>query len=218
MDYNYILNDYVLIEKELLEYGFKKEKEKYVYKKDIYDSFYVLIKIFDNIDIKVYDKELNEEYLPFKVNNYEGTLTYKIYDCVDKLLNDILSRCFYKNDIKERIIKYANENHNALIENPWEKSPLDTTFKERKSNKWYAIILNVPYRSLGVLSDQKVDIMNVKNDPDVVLKIIDNKTYFKAYHMNKKHWITIILDKNVNFDVIKTLMDESYEIIKKHVK
>ena len=45
-------------------------------------------------------------------------------------------------------------------------------------------------------------------------KIIDNKTIFPAYHMNKKYWISVILDESVSSEIIEKLIDESYNLIK----
>ncbi|MBF1207631.1 MAG: MmcQ/YjbR family DNA-binding protein, partial [Fusobacterium periodonticum] len=43
---------------------------------------------------------------------------------------------------------------------------------------------------------------------------IDNKRYFPAYHMNKKHWCTICLDGTVELEKIYRLIDISYELAK----
>lgn len=217
MNYKNILNNYTFKEEELLEYGFIKGNNTYVYKSDIFSNFYALIRISDKFEVMVYDKDLDEEYLPFKVNNKQGILTSKINDELEKLLNDMIEKCFYKNDIKEQLIKYARKKHDVLIENPWDKSPQDTTFKVIKNKKWYALLMNVPCSSLGIKSEEKVDIINLKNKPEIIEKIVDNKVYFKAYHMNKKYWFTIILNNNVDIEIVKTLMDESYEIVNKLV-
>lgn len=38
------------------------------------------------------------------------------------------------------------------------------------------------------------------------------KSVVPAYHMNKQHWISIILDENMNDDEIKNLIAESYTL------
>ncbi|MBP3799889.1 MAG: MmcQ/YjbR family DNA-binding protein, partial [Bacilli bacterium] len=44
--------------------------------------------------------------------------------------------------------------------------------------------------------------------------LLKKKGYYEAYHMNKKSWITIILDDTVSDNDIKKLIDNSYSIIK----
>lgn len=55
--------------------------------------------------------------------------------------------------------------------------------------------------------------MNLKADTNLISSIIDNKNIFPAYHMNKKHWISIYLDKHINIDKIKALLDLSYSLV-----
>ena len=45
-------------------------------------------------------------------------------------------------------------------------------------------------------------------------KLIDNKVFFKAYHMNKNNWITINLDSNIDFNYLCKLIDDSYNNVK----
>jgi len=55
---------------------------------------------------------------------------------------------------------------------------------------------------------------NLHNSPEEIEKLIDNKRYFPAYHMNKKHWCTICLDGTVELKEIYELIDISYELAK----
>ncbi len=75
--------------------------------------------------------------------------------------------------------------------------------------------MNVSSKVLKLKKEGNVDILNIKNKPEIIEKLIDNKTYFPAYHMNKKHWITILLDNNTNIELIKMLIDDSYELTMK---
>ena len=85
-----------------------------------------------------------------------------------------------------------------------------------EKNKWYALLSDVEYNKLNKNTDitTKVKILNVKYPTDRILEIIDNKNIFPAYHMNKKHWISIVLDKNIKFKAIKELIDISYSLVK----
>ena len=85
-----------------------------------------------------------------------------------------------------------------------------------EKNKWYALLLDVEYNKLNKISNiiTKVKILNVKYLTDNISDIIDNKNIFPAYHMNKKHWISIVLDKNIKLETIKELIDISYTLVK----
>ncbi len=63
--------------------------------------------------------------------------------------------------------------------------------------------------------NKEVDVMNVKIDEDKIGDLIEKDGYFKAYHMNKKKWITILLDETLQDSQIMALIDESYKLINK---
>lgn len=56
---------------------------------------------------------------------------------------------------------------------------------------------------------------NVKCNPDLALELREQYScVLPGYHMNKKHWNTIIADGSVTFKQIKEWIDHSYELVK----
>jgi predicted DNA-binding protein (MmcQ/YjbR family) len=56
---------------------------------------------------------------------------------------------------------------------------------------------------------------NVKCDPDLALELREQyPSVLPGYHMNKKHWNTIVADGSVPFKQIKEWIDHSYELVK----
>ena len=84
--------------------------------------------------------------------------------------------------------------------------------RKKPSRKWFALIQTINLEKLG-LEKEDGKIMNLKADTNLISSIIDNKNIFPAYHMNKKHWISIYLDKHINIDKIKALLDLSYSLV-----
>lgn len=112
------------------------------------------------------------------------------------------------------ILKYALDNYNTKSEHPWEKYPDSEILRHGRNKKWYALIMDISGKKVGLESDEIIDIMNVKCNPDMVLALSSQKGFFPAYHMNKQHWITIILDGTVDDNEIFNLLDLSYELTK----
>ena len=56
----------------------------------------------------------------------------------------------------------------------------------------------------------KVDVLNIKLDPNEIIELLKTKGFYKAYHMNKKYWISIILDDTIKDNTIFELINESY--------
>lgn len=56
--------------------------------------------------------------------------------------------------------------------------------------------------------------INVKCDPDKAIELRDHfACVLPGYHMNKKHWNTIVFDGSVNRKQIEEWIDDSYHLI-----
>lgn len=117
--------------------------------------------------------------------------------------------------MREEIEKYINENYDAIQEYPWEKYPKFTTFKHSNNKKWFALIADVSYEKLKIQKEGIVDVINLKNIPEMIGSLRKDNGILPAYHMNKEHWITILLDGSVPKQKIYDLIDISYELTSK---
>ena len=73
--------------------------------------------------------------------------------------------------------------------------------------------MEITYKNLGLSNDKKVFAVNLKADPERVAELADNKTIFPAYHMNKKHWITVLLTSATDFDLLRSLTEQSRALV-----
>ena len=208
---------YNLSKEQLKGFGFKEEAEKLIYRKEILDSSFLIEIVFINSQllIEVYDLEFDEIYSLFSVDSAVGEMVQNIREQVEDLLSSILELADESGKINSEVIDYCNNRYGENHVNPFKKHPDILAFLNEK-NKWYALFLDVEYNKLNKNTDitTKVKILNVKYHTDRILEIIDNKNIFPAYHMNKKHWISIVLDKNIKLKTIKELIDISYSLVK----
>ncbi len=114
---------------------------------------------------------------------------------------------------REDIFKYVREEYNTTPEYLWDKYPLYAVLKQN-NNKWYGIIMNVPKEKLALEGKGEVDIIDIKCSPDMIGSLRLSKGFLPAYHMNKEHWITVLLDGSVEIEKIKQLIDLSYDLTK----
>ena len=57
--------------------------------------------------------------------------------------------------------------------------------------------------------------LNVKTDPNYSYILRNTYDYIiSAYHMNKEHWNTIIVDEKVDNNLVKELIEQSYQLTK----
>lgn len=56
--------------------------------------------------------------------------------------------------------------------------------------------------------------INIKCNPDKAIELREQYScVFPGYHMNKKHWNTIIIDGSVPTSLIKEWIDHSYDLV-----
>ena len=65
------------------------------------------------------------------------------------------------------------------------------------------------------LTDLEGDLsVSLKNDPGKNIELREEYTAIRpGYHLNKKHWITIDLNGTIPDDMVKNLVDESYDLV-----
>ncbi len=211
-----LLKQYKIESQKLLEYGFRKEKSSYIWKKDLNSDLYVIFTIEHNIlKTDVYEKMSGEKYLPFYIKEAEGTYLAELKIKIEKIRKEWIKSCFKSFDVKGQILSYVKEKYKTIPEYSWEEFPDYFTLKTQKSYKWYGLVMNISIERLGLKGDHIVDAMNLKNQPDKVQSLIDYKTIFPAYHMNKKYWFTILLNKETDMELLKQLIDESFRLVEK---
>lgn len=208
-----------IIVDKLIEYGFEKKENYYTYQKDILNKqFKVIIKYKNNkISGKIIDKELNEELLNYRVKNYVGDFINKVKDEYINILKDIKNKCCINNSYSSpqanRISELIKEKYNDNPEFLWDDDK-NSVFRNPSNKKWYGIIMNINIEKIGRESIVN-DVMNVKLPKEMIEELLKTNNYYKAYHMNKKYWITFILDDSISDEEIMKLIEISHSYTEK---
>ena len=112
-----------------------------------------------------------------------------------------------------RITQYIQETFGTEAEYLWADSPGNAVFRHPASKKWYAAMMRVLPEKLGLPSGEALDIMDIKCDTIMIGSLLSTEGFFPAYHMNKNHWISIVLDGSVSDDQIIPLLELSYDSV-----
>lgn len=212
-----IFNRYLIDENKLLECGFNSD---YVYTVDILDNtFKVIITYVDKkITGKIIDLSFDEEYTNFRIER-SGEFNLKIRSEYERILLDIRDKTCTKRtyiyDQANRIDKYIFSKYDVAADFPFKSSPYHGVYRN-KDNKWFGILMDIPFNKIDKNKSGLIEVINVKinpNDKDNLLKI---EGIYEAYHMNKKSWISIIFDDTLSDDLISELIDNSYKLVSKH--
>ena len=207
--------------KKLKEFGFELIDNSYYYHTSLLKNQFkmsVKINIDNSIFTEIIDTETNEPYVLHLLEIKRSGYSEKIYKAYSEILEKIKKVCFedeiFKANYTKEIVAYVKNKYGDELEFLWEKSPKNAVVRRKSSNKWYAVILTIPKRKIGLESDEVIEVINLHNIPKEIEKVIDYKRYFPAYHMNKKHWCTICLDGTIELKEIYKKIDISYELAK----
>lgn len=119
----------------------------------------------------------------------------------------------YKNEVTAEVVKYIQRKYKEEPEFLWAKSPQDAAIRHSDNRKWFGVLLmDMQKKQLGLQGNGNVDIIDLKCNPELIGTLIDGKSYLPGYHMNKEHWITVVLDGTVSMQKIYDLIDLSFEL------
>ncbi len=114
---------------------------------------------------------------------------------------------------RKQVLDYILETYGVEPEYPWLGSPENATFKEKMTDKWFALVLSVRKKSLGLSGEGSIDILNVKAKPDYISMVSGIQGFRAGYHMSKTHWLTVFLDESVDLERIFNEIDNSFAIV-----
>lgn len=212
------LKDRKINYEKLLKYGFQKEKEQYIYKKKINNQQFEINVIISDKEAysKLIDLESKIEFALVDIESAEGEFVGNLKQEYERVIENIIIECtskeaFKSNQAKE-IINYIEQKYKDKLEYLWEKFDNNAIWRNKQNRKWYGILFTLQKRKLGLDVDELTEIINLRYQKEKIENIIDNKKFFAGYHMNKKSWITIILDNSVETEKILDLIDNSYNL------
>ena len=106
--------------------------------------------------------------------------------------------------------KYIYDTYGVMPEYPWEKYNSYGVFRHCDNKKWFAVIMRIPIGKFGVTENREVDVVNLKITDKVLEMAWCLEGVFPAYHMNKTHGVSVLLDGSVDEKHVKILVDTSF--------
>lgn len=102
---------------------------------------------------------------------------------------------------------FADDVREALLAKPYavEETPFGPE----------VLVYKVGGKMFALLTVEDVPVrMNLKCDPERALDLRDrHEGIIPGYHMNKKHWNTLVLDQTLPAGLIRELIDHSYGLV-----
>lgn len=216
-----VFKNYSPIKSELLNYGFCANKQNLVFEEKFFDDQFKIRVIVDNtndVDVKIFDEFSGEEYILAYAESATGKFVGEVRLAAEQILLKIRGKCFEKTIFKwnqtQFVIDHIKKTYGSELEFLWEKFPDDSIWRRQDSKKWFGLLMKLPKSKLGIDDNSVAEVIDIRTNPEEDSPV-NNKTIFEGYHMNKKSWITIVLDGSVSDQKLKELIDKSFVLAAK---
>ena len=118
---------------------------------------------------------------------------------------------------KESFLEYCHNTYDTSPDYPFDEDFETAVFRHSGSRKWYAIVMRVSRRKFGFDSDEVIDVVNLKLPTEMFGSFGASDGVYPAYHMNKLHWVSVLLPDSPD-DIVEFLLNVSFEATKSKAK
>lgn len=100
------------------------------------------------------------------------------------------------------LFQFIQEKFSVSPDYPWEDNT-SAVFRHPVNRKWFGLVMDM----------KDHEYLNVKTSPFLIEDLLHESGFLPAYRMNKRHWITVILDQ-ADENLTRRLIEESWNLIK----
>lgn len=200
----------------MIAFGFEETAQGYAYAAPILNGQFVLnMFVRDGVlTTSLIEKAFGDEYVLHLVPETQGEFVGKIKAEYRAVLQQFAEACcetdVFQSEQAHAVIEYVRQTYGDALQYLWEKFPENAVFRRQDTQTWYAALLVVSRKRLGFDSDELTEIIDFRMRPELAVETVDGEKYFPGYHMNKKTWVTVVLDGSVATEELCRRIDDSY--------
>ena len=113
---------------------------------------------------------------------------------------------------RQELTAYLTDIYGTTGEHLFARYPNFEVFRHTGNKKWFAVLMDIPPKNLGLTGEGQIQVVDLKCDPRLIGSFREEPGIFPGWHMNKAHWLTVALDGTVEDEMIRFLVDMSYEL------
>ena len=200
-------------------YGFVENQGVWTYNTTILQGDFLMMVTVEDGDLSfhVYDQETGELYPQVHMESMRGTFVGSVREACLEVLYSIRKACFEVQEFlcpqTKRIMALVQEKYGNQLEYLWEKSPDTAVLRHEDNQKWYAILMRIPWDRLDKGREGLVEAVNLKHDQ--VADLLSQNGIYPAFHMNKRYWISLPLDDTLSDERVLELFERSWFLTSK---
>ena len=211
-----IFNSYQFNKEKARDYGFVENGEVWTYSCQILQGDFVMTVSItpDNVSFQVFDQETGDLYPQVHMESMRGSFVGSVRETCLEILYQIRKACFDVQDFicpqTKRIMDQVQEKYGNHLEYLWEKSPDTSVLRHEGNQKWYAVLMRIPWDKLEKGREGLVEAVNLKHDQ--VADLLSKKGIYPAFHMNKRYWLSLALDDSLQDEEVIELIERSWNL------
>ena len=98
---------------------------------------------------------------------------------------------------RQELAAYLTDTYSSIGEKLFARYPGFQVFRPRAGKKWFAVIMDIPRKNLGLTGEGEISVVNLKCDTRLIGSFRMEPGIFPGWHMNKSHWLSVALDGSV---------------------
>ena len=212
-----------IVPQKLSDFGFllQADGKTWLYKTDILEGTFCLTlslceqKSNLKIQTNVVEKSTSEEYILYKTQA-QGSFIAEIRGAIEAELLRVSENCciksIFKSEQAARTIEYVRKTYGDELEFLWKKFDNNAIWRRKDTQKWYAAVLTVEAKKLGLNESGTIEIIDLRTLPAELPNLLKKDGYFPGWHMNKKHWFSIVFDFGMSDTELFQRIDQSYSL------
>ena len=211
-----IFKSYQFNQENAHAYGFVENEEVWTHSFQILDGYFIMTVSVDDGDLsfQVFDQETGDLYPQVHMESMRGSFVGSVREACLEILYQIRKACFDVQDFicpqTKRIMAQVQEDYGNQLEYLWEKSPDTAVLRHEGNQKWYAVLMRIPWDKLDKGREGLVEAVNLKHDQ--VADLLSQKGIYPAFHMNKRYWISMALDDTLSDEMVLKLIERSWNL------
>lgn len=214
-----IFKSYQFNQEKVQAFGFVGNRGVWTYSCQILQGDFIMTVSIttDNVSFQVFDQETGDLYPQVHMESMTGSFVASVREACLEILYQIRKACFDVQDFicpqTKRIMVQVQEKYGNQLEYLWEKSPDTAVLRHEGNKKWYAVLMKISWDKLEKGREDLVEAVNLKHDQ--VADLLSQKGIYPAFHMNKRYWISVVLDDTLSDEMVLELIEKSWNLTSK---
>ena len=118
---------------------------------------------------------------------------------------------------RDEFLQFCLEKFGHEPDYPFSEDFETAVLRHTDNKKWHALLMRVSRRKFGFESDEIINVLNLKLPLDMFGFFGATEGVYPAYHMNKLHWVSVLLPDAPD-EIVHFLTEKSFDATKSKKK